>query len=113
MITVIKLNPLGEAKVRYQGEVAEHLAHGLIIQASWQQSARDLGYTRFEPGDRFIEYYYTDRWFNIFDISTAGGTRKGWYCNITVPARIYPDHIEHVRPPLIVSVGPHPSPLIL
>ena len=113
MITVIKLNPLREAKVRYQGEVAEHLAHGLIIQASWQQSARDLGYTRFEPGDRFIEYYYTDRWFNIFDISTAGGTRKRWYCNITEPARIYADHIEQVDLLLDVWVDPKGTPLVL
>ncbi len=113
MITVIKLNPLGEAKVRYQGEVAEHLAHSIIIQASWQQSARDLGYTRFEPGDRFIEYYYTDRWFNIFDISTAGGTRKGWYCNIAEPARIYTDHIEQVDLLLDVWVDPEGRPLVL
>jgi uncharacterized protein len=113
MITVIKLNPLGEAKVRYKGEVAEHLPHGIIIKAYWQQPAKDLGYTRFEPGDRFTEYYYTDRWFNIFDIATPGGTRKGWYCNVAEPARIYDDHIEQVDLLLDVWVDPKGTPLVL
>ncbi len=80
MITVVKLNALGEVKITYEGEVIEQVADGVVIQAYWTLAARDLGYTRFEPGDRFIEYYYTRRWYNIFDIARADGTRKGWYC---------------------------------
>ena len=113
MITVIKLNPLGEAKVQYKGEVAEHLPHRVIIKAYWQQPAKDLGYTRFETGDRFTEYYYTDRWFNIFDIATPSGTRKGWYCNVAEPARIYDNHIEQVDLLLDVWVDPKGTPLVL
>ena len=113
MITVIKLNPLGEAKVQYKGEVAEHLPHEVIIKAYWQQPAKDLGYTRFEPGDRFTEYYYTNRWFNIFDIATPGGTRKGWYCNIAQPAVIFEDHIEQIDLYLDVWVNPKGETLIL
>ena len=113
MITVIKLNPLGEVKVQYEGEVVEGLSDGVIIQAYWRQPAKELGYTRFEPGDRFIEYYYTDRWFNIFDISAANGRRKGWYCNVAEPALIYDDHIEQVDLLLDVWVDPKGTPLVL
>ncbi len=113
MITVTKLNPLGERKIQYQGEVIQRLSHGVVIQAYWKQPTKDLGYTLFEPGDQFIEYYYTDRWFNIFDISSASGTRKGWYCNIAEPAHIRDEQIEQVDLLLDVWVNPKGAPLVL
>ena len=113
MITVVKLNARGEAKVQYQGEVIERLADGVVIEAYWTRAAMDLGYTRFEPGDRFIEYYYSKRWYNIFDIASADGTRKGWYCNVAEPAVIFNDHIEQVDLLLDVWVDPTGEPLIL
>ena len=113
MITVVKQNPLGEAKIQYTGEVIERLANGVVISAYWRHATRDLGYTRFEPGDQFTEYYYTNRWFNIFDISTPNGARKGWYCNVAEPAKIYDDHIEQIDLLLDVWVKPDGTPLIL
>ncbi len=113
MITVVKLNPSGEPKIQYQGEVIEHSHAGVIIQAYWQQPLKDLGYTQFEPGDSFIEYYFSDRWFNIFDIATADGRRKGWYCNIAEPASISDEFIKQIDLLLDVWVDPGGKTLIL
>src|SRR5579871_1086473 len=96
MITVIKQDPAGKEITRYQGEIVQQSADETVIEAYWTRPAKDLGYSRFEPGDRFIEYYYADRWFNIFDVISPDGTRKGWYCNVAEPARIYSDHIEQI-----------------
>src|SRR5438270_13645773 len=113
MITVVKLNPRGETRIQYSGEIVERLADGIVIQAYWRHAPKELGYTRFEPGDRFTEYYYTDRWFNIFDIASAAGQRKGWYCNVAQPASIYADSIEQVDLLLDVWVDPGGTPLVL
>ena len=113
MITVVKLSPRGETKIQYQGEVVEHLSHGVIIQAYWSHPTKNLGYVSFEPGDRFIEYYYTDRWYNIFDIASTQGVRKGWYCNIAEPAILFEDRIEQVDLLLDVWVSPGGETLIL
>src|SRR5215472_9568684 len=96
MVTVIKLNPLGEEKTRYSAKILTRLDNVLILDAYWENPRRDLGYTIFEPGDHFVEYYYTNRWFNIFAISAADGTRKGWYCNIAAPVQISEERIEQV-----------------
>src|SRR5215469_14248807 len=112
-ITVNKLNALGEIKIQYQGEVVERLADRIIIQAYWEHPLKELGYTRFEPGDRFIEYYFTNRWFNIFDISTTDGERKGWYCNVAEPALIHDDRIEQLDLLLDVWVDPGGNLLLL
>jgi len=113
IITVNKLNSLGEIKIQYQGEIIERLADGIIIQAYWEHPLKDLGYTSFEPGDRFIEYYYTHQWFNIFDISNARNVRKGWYCNIAEPADIQDDQIKQKDLLLDVWVDPEGSTLLL
>ena len=113
IITVNKLNSLGEIKIQYQGEILEDSADRIIIQAFWKQPLKDLGYICFEPGDRFIEYYYTNRWFNIFDIADANNERKGWYCNITEPADIHDDQIMQKDLLLDVWVDQWGSPLLL
>jgi len=113
IVTVIKLDPQGNEKIRYQGTILERVPNGVIIEASWTLPARDLGYTSFEPGDRFTEYYYTDRWYNIFDIANPVGQRKGWYCNVTEPARILEDHIEQVDLFLDAWINPTGEILIL
>jgi predicted RNA-binding protein associated with RNAse of E/G family len=51
----------------------------------------DLGYVVFAPGDHFFEHYYADRWYNIFEVRSAEGNLKGWYCNITRPALVEAD----------------------
>jgi hypothetical protein len=113
MVTVVKLNTLGEAKIQYEGEIVKRLENGVVVQAYWKQAAKDLGYARFEPGDCFTEYYFSDRWYNIFDIADAGGQRKGWYCNIAQPASLFDGRIEQVDLLLDVWVDPRGVPLVL
>jgi len=113
MITVIKRNTLGEEQTRYTGEVIERRTDGVIIEAYWTWATKELGYTRFEPGDRFIEYYYADRWYNMFAISNKDGSKKGWYCNVAAPAVISADSIEQIDLLLDVWVDPTGKPLVL
>jgi uncharacterized protein len=105
-VTVVKLDPAGEEKIQYQGEVIEEAPDEVVLLAYWRQAARDLGYTVFEPGDRFTEYYFSNQWYNIFDIADAQGKRKGWYCNIAEPAVITDHRIEQVDLVLDVWVDP-------
>ena len=113
MIKVIKQDPRGVEKIQYQGEIVERLVDGVVVAAKWTLPAKELAYARFEPGDRFTEYYYTDRWFNIFDIASADGRRKGWYCNIAEPAVIFEDHIEQIDLLLDVWVSAEGKTLLL
>ncbi|HTI15131.1 MAG TPA: DUF402 domain-containing protein [Dictyobacter sp.] len=113
MITIIKLDPNREEKIRYTGETLERTATSTIVSARWTLNEKDLGYTQFQRGDIFTEYYYTQRWFNIFDIAQADGQRKGWYCNITEPAHITTTTIEQIDLYLDVWVDPTGKTLLL
>ena len=74
---------------------------------------RDLGYTVFQTGDRFTEFYYTNRWYNIFRIETKEGVLRGWYCNITRPAEISADTVRAVDLELDLWVWPDGRTLVL
>ena len=88
-VTVDKLNLAGEVTVQWSGQMLEQSGQELVLEATFTYAARDLGYVRLAPGDRFVEHYYADRWYNVFAIYNAGdGVFKGWYCNITRPAEI-------------------------
>jgi protein associated with RNAse G/E len=113
MITIIKLDPAGREKTRYKGTVLEHLAHGIVIRATWTHPDRDLGHTCFQTGDQFVEYFYSNRWFNIFAIANKEGVHKGWYCNIAEPARISTDTLVQVDLYLDVWINPVGETLLL
>ncbi len=94
---VKKLSLAGIEQFAYATRVVEQDATTAVVTARWERAALDLGYTIFAPGDVFIEYYYADRWFNILRIDEAAtGACRGWYCNISRPARFSADAITFV-----------------
>lgn len=86
-ITVIKQNNLGEETWRYSGEVIERGRNYLVVEAFFDRQALDFHGMWLCKGDRFVETYFFDRWYNIFEIhDRSDDVLKGWYCNISSPA---------------------------
>jgi uncharacterized protein len=87
-VTVIKLDHTGKEVWRYEGEAIERSDTHIVLEAFFNREDRDDSYIIWRRGDRFVEYFYTDRWYNIFEIHDVDSDAiKGWYCNITRPAR--------------------------
>jgi protein associated with RNAse G/E len=93
-ITVQLLKPGKGTIISYRGELRLSEPGHILIHARWEWPTRDLGYVVFETGDHFYEHYYTERWFNIFEVRRESGVLKGWYCNITRPAQVAGDTIS-------------------
>jgi predicted RNA-binding protein associated with RNAse of E/G family len=87
-VQVALLKPRKRQTVGYPAEVLWRTATSIAVRAAWSRGTVDLGYLCFEPGDSLIEYFYSDRWFNVFAIYGADGRHKGWYCNVTRPASL-------------------------
>lgn len=92
-ITVRKLDHTGREIISYPGEVIQRSDHRIVLRTSWDRAPMDLGFVVLEPDDRWIEIFYSDRWYNIFEIHASDGRLKGWYCNITRPAHIGEDEV--------------------
>jgi predicted RNA-binding protein associated with RNAse of E/G family len=87
-MTVRKLDHAGSQVTAYPGRVLWRDDHAIVLRTGWGRVPLDLGFVVLEPGDRWTEYFYADRWYNIFEIRASDGRLKGWYCNVTRPARI-------------------------
>jgi uncharacterized protein len=86
-VKVQKKNPAGEVTYEYKGTLLSHDGHVITIEALFDRPDMPFMDVIFKTGDRFVEYYYTDRWYNIFAIhDREDGKVKGWYCNIGMPA---------------------------
>ncbi len=86
-VTVIKNDHTGQEVWRYEGVILERSATRIVLEASFDRDDMDLGYVTFRRGDRFVEYFYSDRWYNIFEVHERdSGRLKGWYCNFSRPA---------------------------
>src|SRR5215216_7467078 len=86
-VKVQKKNPAAEVVYEYEGQLLRHDDHLIVLEALFDRADMPFMDVVFKLGDRFVEYYYTDHWYNIFVIHDgAHGTVKGWYCNIGKPA---------------------------
>jgi hypothetical protein len=92
-ITVRKLDHTGREIISYPGDVLERSGHGVVLRTVWDREPVDLDFVVLEPEDRWTETFYSDRWYNIFEIRASHGQLKGWYCNVTRPAKITQDEI--------------------
>jgi predicted RNA-binding protein associated with RNAse of E/G family len=113
-ITVIKLNPAGEETWRYPCRVLERQVDRAVVEGTFNREDMPFNGIVLRRGDRFVEKYYTDRWYNLFEIHDRDDDRlKGWYCNIAHPAVIDEKTITYIDLALDLLVFPDGRQLVL
>ena len=92
-----KKNPADEVVYEYEGDELSRDATGIVLEAFFTRDDMPFMDVVLKKGDRFVEYYYSDRWYNIFVIyDRDDGQLKGWYCNIGRPAVIEEGLVSYV-----------------
>jgi hypothetical protein len=93
-VTVHKLNENGEEVWAYPASVIMQTASYITLEAYFDREDARVDLLLLRKGDRFVETFYFNRWYNVFAVYDAqNGRFKGWYCNISRPARISSGHI--------------------
>lgn len=88
-IKVQKKNPAGEVTYRYEGLLLSRDENSITLEALFDREDMPFMGIVLKKGDRFVEHYYTDRWYNVFAVyDRDNGKLKGWYCNVSQPAVI-------------------------
>jgi hypothetical protein len=113
-LIVYKLDVGGRVVWQYPARVLERGPKSIRLEAFFNRADLDLGYTTFKRGDRFIEHFYSDRWFNIFAVYDRDSSIfKGWYCNVCKPAAIEEVAVSCVDLALDVWVTPDGQTAVL
>ncbi|MDQ7028236.1 MAG: DUF402 domain-containing protein [Anaerolineae bacterium] len=112
--TVIKCNHRGETVLSYQGEIVVRGENYVCVRALFTFSSRDLGYVALKTGDIFTEWFYSDKWYNVFRVQDVdSGALKGYYCNLTRPAVISANSVKADDLALDIFVKPNRNILLL
>jgi protein associated with RNAse G/E len=96
-ITVLKCGLNGEVTWQYEGRVLRRDARCVVLEAFFNREAMPFMDVILKRGDRFLEAFYTDRWYNVFEIyDRDDGKLKGWYCNIGYPAVLEKNVVSYI-----------------
>jgi uncharacterized protein len=113
-VMIIKLDPARQETWRYSGKILHRWPDAALIEARFNRSDLSFHGITFRQGDRFVEMYYANHWYNIFEIHDLDDDRiKGWYCNVCRPAEFQEDQIAYVDLALDLLIFPDGRQLIL
>ena len=94
---VLKKNLADEVTWQYEGVVLSRAENSVTLEALFNRDDMPFMDITLKRNDRFVESFYSDRWYNIFEIyDRDDGKLKGWYCNIGKPAIIEDDSVSYV-----------------
>jgi protein associated with RNAse G/E len=107
-VHVRKLKPGGALDYAWDGVVLRCDATGIVLRAEFNVDLVEREFATFRRGDIFVEFYYWDQSYNVFQISTPDGTLKGWYANVGLPAELtdQPGELQYVDLALDVWAEP-------
>jgi hypothetical protein len=106
-VTVKKLDLENKETWRYKGRVLARDEGSITLEAFFDREDMHFHGIFLGKGDRFVETYYTNRWYNVFEIHARENDRlRGWYCNISLPANIHADVISYTDLALDLLVFP-------
>ncbi len=96
-IRVLKLDLSGKVTWQYDGRVLRREPQSVVLEAFFNRADMPFVDVVFKQHDRFVETFYTDRWYNIFEIHDRDDDRlKGWYCNVGMPAVLGEGTVSYV-----------------
>jgi protein associated with RNAse G/E len=105
-ITVRVLKYDGAEYRRWQARVSQVRGQLLVLDAEFDVEVQHDSLGTIPKGTRTIEYYWLDRWYNIFRfLKDDGGTRL-LYCNIGTPPSLEDNVLTYVDLDIDILVEP-------
>jgi protein associated with RNAse G/E len=112
-ITVRVLKYDGAEYRRWQARVSQVRGQLLILDAEFDVEVQHDSLGTIPKGTRTIEYYWLDRWYNIFRFLKDGGGTRLLYCNINTPPSLEDSVLTYVDLDIDILVEPDLSYRIL
>lgn len=93
---IIKKNHKDEIVWEYEGKLISREKNSVTVEALFNRDDLPFQEIVLKRNDRFVETFYSDAWFNIFEIYDRDDEKlKGWYCNVAKPAEITDDEVAY------------------
>jgi len=91
---------------RWKATVARRTASLIVLDAAFDLDVQHDLLGDISRGTPTIEYYWLDRWFNVFRFLESDGTTKLFYCNVNMPPAISAGILSYIDLDIDVLVQP-------
>jgi protein associated with RNAse G/E len=112
-ITVRVLKYDGTEYRRWNATMARHEGGLVVLDAEFEKDVQHELLGEIARGTRTIEYYWLDRWYNVFRFLEADGTTKLFYCNVNMPPTITSSVLTYIDLDIDILVRPDGSYQVL
>src|SRR5690606_30153407 len=97
VMKILKKDLADEVTWQYKGVELHRDDTSITVEAFFNRDDMPFQEIVLKRNDRFVETFYADKWYNIFEIyDRDDGKLKGWYCNISKPAVIEDGQVSYV-----------------
>ena len=113
LITVRVLKYDGAEYRRWNARVARRVGSLLVLEAEFEFDVQHPLLGDIQRGTRTIEYYWLDRWYNVFQFFAADGSTRLYYCNVNLPPKLEDDVLTYIDLDIDILVQPDLSYQVL
>lgn len=85
VITVRTYKYDGREHRQWHAQILQQEDQLLVLDAKFSEEINHPLLGIIEPGTVSIEYYWLDRWYNIFRFLKPNGELRNFYCNVNAP----------------------------
>ena len=103
---VLKKNLAEEVTWQYEGVVLSREENAITLEALFNRDDMLFMDIVLKRNDRFVETFYSDRWYNIFRFHEPEGTLRNYYCNVAMPPTFENGVLDYVDLDIDILVWP-------
>ena len=105
-LTVRVLKYDGADYRRWTACLSRRKASLLVLDAEFEHDVQHDLLGAIQSGTRTIEYYWLDRWYNIFRFMKDDNTTRLYYCNVNMPPSLKDQVLTYIDLDIDVLVQP-------
>ena len=98
---------------RWQASLVARHGSLLIFDAAFSEEVRHSQLGLIERGTVSLEYYWLNRWYNVFRFQNTRGALRNFYCNVNMPPAFDGRTLTYVDLDIDIVVAPDLSYSIL
>jgi protein associated with RNAse G/E len=106
MITVRANKYDGSEHRSWNAKVLRQEGSLLVLDATFDKEIKHDLLGTIASGTKSIEYYWLDRWYNIFRFAEPTGELRSYYCNVNVPPAFDGQVLSYVDLDIDILVEP-------
>jgi uncharacterized protein len=112
-ITVRTFKFDGTEHRRWSASVRQRQDTLLVLDALFETEIQHPLLGTIDAGTLSLEYYWLDRWYNVFRFMHPEGTLRNFYCNVSVPPVLNHNVLSYIDLDIDILVAPDLSFRIL